>query len=76
MHYRAKLKSSLYIISSTSIESINEGDNIYDENQKVVGKVASKIGEIGLIYLKNSDKSEDLYDENGDKFDLTNLKLV
>ena len=76
MHYRAKLKSSLCIISSTSVESINEGDNIYDGNQKVVGKVASKIGEIGLIYLKNSDKSEDLYDENGDKFDLTNLKLV
>ena len=34
------------------------------------------INKIKDFYLKNSDKSEDLYDENGDKFDLTNLKLV
>ena len=76
MHYRAKLKSGLYVISSTSIESINEGDDIYDKNQKVLGKVASKIGQLGLIYIKNIERLEDLYDENGNKFGLDNFKLV
>lgn len=76
MHYRAKLKSGLYVISSTSIESINEGDDIYDKNQKVLGKVASKIGQLGLIFIKNIGKLEDIYDEKGNKFGLDNFKLV
>ena len=76
MHYRAKLKSGLYVISSTSIESINEGDDVYDKNQKVLGKVASKIGQLGLIFIKNIGRLEDLYDEKGNKFGLDNFKLV
>lgn len=76
MHYRAKLKSGLFFISSKSIENIGEGDDIYDDNQKVVGKVASKIGQIGLFYIKNKERSEGLYNENGEEFNLNSFSLV
>lgn len=75
MHYRAKLKNGLLLIDSSDLNSMKEGCNIYNKENRVLGKIASKFETSCLIFLKDKSNSEDLYNDSGKKIIFKKLKL-
>ena len=67
MHYRAKLKSAMLLTESSALKNIEEGDNLYDLEKNIIGKLASKADIESLIFLKNKNLSLDqIYNEKGE----------
>lgn len=67
MHYRAKLKSALLLTESIVLKNIEEGDNLYDLEKNIIGKLASKADIESLIFLKNKNLSLDqIYSKKGE----------
>ena len=59
MHYRAKLKSAMFLTESIALKNIEEGDNLYDLEKNIIGKLASRTDIESLIFLKNKNLSLD-----------------
>ena len=75
MHYRAKLKTGLLLIYSSDLNSMKEGSSLYDQENKVLGKIASKFETNSLIFLKNKSNLKDIYKDSGEKINFKRLKL-
>tara|TARA_A100001388_G_scaffold5792_1_gene4211 strand:+ start:300 stop:998 length:699 start_codon:yes stop_codon:yes gene_type:complete len=75
MHYRAKLKTGLLLIYSSDLNSMKEGSSLYDKENKVLGKIASKFETNSLIFLKNKSNLKDIYKDSGEKINFKRLKL-
>ena len=75
MHYRAKLKTGLLLIYSSDLNSMKEGCSLYDQENKVLGKIASKFETSSLLFLKNKSNLKDLYKDSGEKINFKQLKL-
>ena len=67
MHYRAKLKSAMFLTESIALKNIEEGDNLYDLEKNIIGKLASRTDIESLIFLKNKNLSLDqIYNKKGE----------
>ena len=75
MHYRAKLKTGLLLLYSSDLNSMKEGSSLYDQENKVLGKIASKFETNSLIFLKNKSNLKDIYKDSGEKINFKRLKL-
>tara|TARA_B100001027_G_scaffold112678_1_gene77772 strand:+ start:312 stop:1007 length:696 start_codon:yes stop_codon:yes gene_type:complete len=72
MHYRAKLKSAMLLTESNALKNIEEGDNLYDSEKNIIGKLASKADIESLIFLKNKNLSLDqIYSEKGEEISIS-----
>ena len=54
---------------------MKEGSNLYDQENKVLGKIASKFETNSLIFLKNKSNLKDIYKSSGEKINFKRLKL-
>ena len=54
---------------------MKEGSSLYDQENKVLGKIASKFETNSLIFLKNKSNFKDIYKDSGEKINYKKLKL-
>ena len=72
MHYRAKLKSAMFLTESIALKNIEEGDNLYDLEKNIIGKLASRTDIESLIFLKNKNLSLDqIYSKEGEAISIS-----
>ncbi len=72
MHYRAKLKSAMFLTESIALKNIKEGDNLYDLEKNIIGKLASRTDIESLIFLKNKNLSLDqIYTKEGEAISIS-----
>ena len=72
MHYRAKLKSAMFLTESIALKNIEEGDNLYDLEKNIIGKLASRSDIESLIFLKNKNLSLDkIYSNEGEAISIS-----
>ena len=72
MHYRAKLKSAIFLTESIALKNIEEGDNLYDLEKNIIGKLASRADIESLIFLKNKNLSLDqIYSNKGEAISIS-----
>ena len=72
MHYRAKLKSAMFLAESIALKNIEEGDNLYDLEKNIIGKLASRTDIESLIFLKNKNLSLDqIYSKEGEAISIS-----
>ncbi len=72
MHYRAKLKSAMFLTESIALKNIEEGDNLYDLEKNIIGKLASRTDNESLIFLKNKNLFLDqIYSKKGEAISIS-----